>query len=245
MKTERKVSVQDRVRALATHHGAAIDEEIDKFTTSGYKSKFKPASYVKAYELSGSVAKNLVEFYRPHLNELREALVETDPEWRAAYQCTDAQLKRYIEFMEGIVSALDAVVEKAAVQRKPRARKYRPPEVVTKRMKHLPEFPDLGLSGVPVSLIVESQEAWFYDTDKRKLVWYKAADRDGLNVKGTTILNYDDKTSGVRPVRKPAVFFKEHQTGVRALNRAWTMIRGKVSPVKSRTNDNMILLAVG
>lgn len=245
MKTERKATVWDRVRATATIHGAAIDEQIDLFTSGGYKSKFNAAKYIKGYELSGPVVKILAEFYRPHLEELQQALHETDPEWRAAYPCTDKQLARYIEFMEGIVKACDDAVQKAVVQRKPRARKVKPPEVMVVNLKCKVECPELGLFGVPVARIIGAQEAWFYDTDKRKLLFYRAADRDGLSVKGTTILNFDEKTSGSRPVRKPAEFFKDLVVGCRGLARSWAMIRGKVSPIKGRTNDNMLLLAVG
>lgn len=245
MKTERKATVWDRVRATANLHGAAIDEQIDLFVAGGYKSKFSAAKYIKGYELSAPVVKLIGEFYRPHLAELREAEAETDPELRECYRCNDRELKRYIEFMESIVAACDAAVEKAVTQRKPRARKIKPPEVVTLHLKCRPEFPELGLNGVPVASIIDSQEAWFYDTEKRRLVRYVAKDRDGLGVKGTTILNYDEKNSGIRPVRKPAEFFNEHKPGARAFNRAWTMIRGKISPVKSRTNENMVLLAVG
>jgi len=245
MKTERKVTVKDRVRAIANQHGATIDDEIDSFRANGYKSKFNAAKYIKGHQLSGPVAKILSDYFRPHLAEYQAALVETDPEWRACYLCTDKQLERTIEFLKSIVDACDETVKKAVAQRKPRARKVKPPEVVTLNLKCRPEFPELGLFGVPVASIIDSQEAWFYDTEKRRLVRYVAKDRDGLGVKGTTILNYDEKNSGIRPVRKPAEFFKEHMTGARAFNRAWSMIRGKISPVKSRTNENMVLLAVG
>ena len=245
MKTEHKTTVWERVRATATQHGAAIDEEIDRFTAGGYKSKFSAAKYIKGYELSGPVVKILAEFYRPHLNELLEAQAGTDPELRGCYLCTDKQLARYIEFMQGIVDACDVKIEKAAVERKPRAHKVKPPEVLVAKMKHLESIPSLNILGHPIHTVIEAQEAWFFDAEKRKLLWYKALDRDGLTVKGTTILNFDEKTSGSRPIRKPPEFFKDLVVGCRGLTRAWSMIRGKVSPIKGRTNDNMVLLAVG
>ena len=244
MKTVRKTTVWDRVQATATEHGSALDEIIDNFTASGYKNKFNAAKYLKGYELSGPVVKILAQYYRPHLEELREVEAGTDPELTAAYRVTGKALRRYIEFMESLVAACEDVVEKAAVQRKPRARKIKPPEVQVANMKYLVECPELNLVGIPLERLIGSSEAWFYDVEKRKLILYKALDRDGLGAKGTTILNYDEKASGMHTVRKPTEFFKEPMIGYRAFSRAWTMIKGKVTPLKGRTNDAMILLAV-
>lgn len=238
-------SVQERMEATAIKYGAEIDGEIDHFTLSGYKSTFKPKSYFKGYQISGPVAKRLREFYAPHLDELKATLATTDKEEREQYGCSDAALKRYIHFMEGIVEACDIAIEQAKVTRKPRARKIKPPDVLVASMKHLSEIPELGITGHDPETIIGASEAWFYDAEKRKLLWYRATDRDGLSVKGTTILNYDENTSGSKPVRKPEVFFKDLAIGCRGLLRSWNEIRGKVSPIKGRTNDNMILLTVG
>lgn len=245
MKTERKATVWDRVRATANLHGAAIDEQIDLFVGDGCKGKFSTAKYLKGYELSTPVVRLLAEFYRPHLEELRLAASGEDAELREAYRLTDKQLERYVEFVASIVRDCDAVIEKSATQRKPRAKKVIPPEVLVKSMKGRMEYPELGLSGLSPSFVVGAQEAWFYDTEKRRLMQFRAKDLDGLSVKGTTILNFNEGISGSKVIRKPEVFFKEHLIGIKSFTRAWPMIRGKVLPVKGRTNDNMILLVVG
>lgn len=240
-----KLSVQDRIEAAANRHGGDIDAELDAFSLGGYKSNFKPRQYFKAYQISAPIARRLREFYAPHLAELQEALSGVDPELRKAYPCGKRELTRYVEFVEAILAACDGVVEEAKVTRKPRARKVKPPEVLVANLKHLSEVSELGIKSVDTTGLIRAQEAWFYDHAKRKLVWFKAADRDGLSVKGTTILNYDEKTSGAKPVRKPETLFKDLLIGCRGLLRAWNDIRGKTTTITGRTNDNMILLAVG
>jgi len=244
-KPKRKISVWERVQAAARFHGAAIDEQIDLFLSNGYRSKFNLAKYIKGYELSAPVVKILVTFYRPHFEELEFAASGEDVEFRASYPCNDRELKRYLEFVGGLVKACDDFIEKSSSQRKPRAKKVKPPEVVVANLKTTRECVELGIGGYDATKLLGAQEAWFYDIEKRKLILYKAADKDGLGVKGTTITNYDENSSGSRPIRKPSEFFKDLLIGCLGLNRAWHMIRGKISPVKSRTNNNMILLAVG
>ncbi len=238
------VNVRARTEEVARKHGAAIDEEIDKFIANKYKSTFKPQSFMKGFEVSGVVAKRLLEFYTPLANEL-SLVVGGDPEVCEAYHIGIREAQRYFDFVNNIVTACNVVVDRAKATRKPRAKKAQAPAKVVATLKLLLEFETLGLKSLSPESILGSSEIWFYDTEKRKLVIYRAADTDGLGVKGTTILNYNEKTSGMRPVRKPEHFFGHLNLGVRGLLRAWNDIRGKVTPVKGRTNDNMILLAIG
>ncbi len=239
-----KVSVQDRVAALARIHGAYIDEEIDKFVAAGHKGNFNAKNYLKGNEVSGAVARKLAEFYKFNLEELQRIVSNEDPELVEAYSIGKREAKRYLDFMLAIVEACNKVVDVAKGNRKPRSRKVIPLTKVVEKLKYQKAFEPLGITSLSPTAIIGTNEAWFYDTEKRKLVLYRALDIDGLGVKGTTILNYDEKTSGMKNIRKPEQFFKEVGAGFRAYTRAWTLIRGVTAPVKSRTNDNMIILAV-
>ena len=240
------VSVQERMLEAARTHAAEFDAEIDNLTANDFKSEFSAKTYLKGNQVSGPVAKKIGEFYKPLLAELQEAQAGKDEQLTEAYShITKAQMKRFIAFIEQLMSDCNQQAVSAKSQRKPRARKVKPASQLVKKMVYMKEFAPLKLRSVPAEKIIGASELWVYNTVNRKLIVYYGADNGFLGVSGMSITNYDVEKSEVKTLRKPEEFFKGlTSTGKRAMANAWKAVKAKTSSPRARINDEMILVAV-
>jgi len=239
-KTAVVVSIQDRIIEKSREIGGEIDGQIDEFVMSGCPANFK----ISMNGISTPVAKLLADFYRPLLAELQEALEGNDEQLVEGYSnFTKPQLKRFISLIETIIGNCEQA-KKVAV-RKPRARKAKPAGEIVKNLKFKKEDTELGIKSISAPTIVGSNELWVYNTKYRKLQVYRAIEGGMLTVKGTSILNYDTKTSGSKTLRKPAEQLKPMMMmSKRPMNAAYKLIKGTEASPNGRINEECILVKV-
>lgn len=234
-----KISVQDRIKESADKHAVAIDEAIDDFISSK-SGTFDTKQHLMTNDISGPVAKRIADLYQPLYNEI----TSTDPSIQEGYSnFTKLQMRRFVTFVKNI---LDACAQHgvSAVVRKPRVKKAKPAAVVTAKVQYMKEHPELGIKSVEPIKLVGSKEVWLYNVQYRKLSLLKGTDSGILEVRGTSLYNYDLELSGTKTIRDPATFFKTLAIGKRSLATAYKGITTKASPAKARLNDQTIILAV-
>lgn len=234
------VNIQDRILEKSREIGGEIDGQIDDFVTSGCPANFK----VSMNGISTPVAKLIADFYRPLLSELQEVLEGNDEQLVEGYSnFTKPQLKRFISLIETIISNCEQA--KKVVVRKPRARKAKPAGEIVKNLKFKKEDTDLGIKSISAPTIVGANELWVYNTKYRKLQVYRAIEGGMLTVKGTSILNYDTKTSGSKTLRKPAEQLVPMMTmSKRPMNAAYKLIKGTEATPNGRINEECVLVKV-
>jgi len=232
-----KKTVQDRVVDAASAHITVFEGAIDDLIVKG--EDFSAKAYLTSNEVSGAVSKKISDYFKPVLDELN--LIKTDEEIRDAYQhLTTVKIKKLTALVESFV--VDSEQQKvSATVRKPRKTKPKSPAKLVEKLKFMKEFDELKLKSVKPTDLVGANEAWFYDTTKRKLTVYRT-DAGGLSVKGTTILNFDVTASEVKTIRKPETL--KGVTGKRAMNALWKTMKTKGSKPNGRINENMIILVI-
>jgi hypothetical protein len=233
------VSIQDRILEKSHEFGGEIDGQIDDFIEAGCPANFK----IPMRGISAPVAKHIAAFYQPVLEELQETLAGEDEQLVEGYSnFTKPQLKRYIALIESIIANCEQAKK---VVRKPRVRKAKPAGEIVKNMKFKKEDNELGIKSIVAATIVGSSELWVYNTKYRKLQVYRAVDGGLLTVKGTSILNYDTKTSGSKTLRKPEEQLKSMlDMTKRPINTAYKAIKGKEAVPNGRINEECILFKV-
>ena len=243
-KPKATVSIQDRMLTLARTHAGEFDGRIDEFRQNKYKSDFSAKSYLVNNQVSGPVAKKIGDLYAPLVTELTEVLMGKDPQLKEGYShASKREMKRYLEFVNGIVTDCDQQAVSAKSQRKQRASKPKSPLVIVNKMKYMKEYPDLNLVSISPTKILDAEELWVYVPEKRKLVVLYAAGGT-LGVHRTAVTNYDVATSAMKTLRDPEKFFKSlSSTGKRAMANAWKSIKGKELKAKARITDKMLLVA--
>ena len=236
------ISIQQRMEEKAHDLAGEIEGAIDDFVLNDCKSDFSTKNYLLANQVAGPIAKRIGELFVDTAKEIREAIEGDDEQLVEGYSnFNKRELKRFAEFVEGIISDCNQMVQTAKANRAPRKRKEVSPTKLVSKMKFLREFAELNLKSIQPATIIGSSEVWFYNTKYRRVGVYKA-EGTTLSVKGTTIIGFDIKESKAFTLRKPEEFFKGLAMGKRALNNAMKSLKTKPSQPNGRINEECILL---
>lgn len=243
--TAPKPTVRDRVVETISDTIAELEETLDTFTRSGFKSDFNMYNWLKANGLKSIQSKAIVNFYSPLLLELQEAKKKTDADLTEAYKnFTAVEMNRYITFVAMIVNDATAWATNQKTIRKVRVKKAPSVEKVTSKVKYLRESVEYQLASISPATIIGAQQLWVFNTKYRTLTRYDAFDASGLKIQGTTIKNYNE-TSLSKTVRKPQDILKKIVTGSKSsLKKIMDEIKSVGNEPTGRINENTILLKV-
>ena len=196
---------------------------------------FNPAELLKKLEFNAQHARILKDHFKIQLDDL--SLGDADETYGGAVK---ANLLRKI--YTTIISACDAHAQENKPVRKPR--KINPTKMV-KRLKFLAKDDTLHLSSIGPVGIVGATELWVFNTKNRQLIVLRANDADGLRIKGSTILNFDEKTSFGKTMRHPEEKLKDFIALPRLKsNKAFEEIRAVGKNQTGRINKHCLLLKV-
>ena len=240
-----KISIQDRMREKAHDIIGDIEEMIDN-TDYGTKGDFNLYEYLKSNEVPAMYASRIVEKYTPWLGELIEVLEGKDDQLKEAYgYMKKAQIKERVLFFDRLIEDAEKygnVAKKTRAPRKPR------PVSVEKKLKSFKfqkENNEYKVASVNPEKVIGAQELWTFNTKYKTVSVFRALDRGGLQVKGTSIINYDENTSATRGTGRQTE--KIVQTilngGKITLRKLMDELKGNQS-LQFRINENTILLKV-
>ena len=234
-------TIQDRMEEKAYDLAGEIESAIDEFTTTK-TTKFSTKNYLAANQVAAPIAKRIGELFAGRIPEIKEAIAGDDEQLVEGYSnFNKRELKKFLAFLEEIVSDCQQQVQTAKANRAPRKRKAVSPTKLVSKMKFMREFTELSLKSCKPEDILTATELWVYNTKYRKVTVYKS-DGGTLSVKGTTILGFDVKESKTMTLRKPEDFFKGLSMGKRALNGAIKKLTTKPITPNGRINEECILL---
>jgi hypothetical protein len=236
------VSIQERMEEKAHDLAGEIEGAIDEFVLNK-SSTFSTKNYLLSNEVSAPIAKRIGELFHGLRVELLEVIEGDDEQLVEGYSnFTKREMKKFLEFVENIITDCEQQVQTAKASRAPRKRKPQSPTKLVSKLKFLREFADLGLKSIKPETIIGSTEVWYYNTKYRRVGVYKGEGGNPLSVKGTTIIGFDVKESQQMTLRKPEEFFKGLALGKRALNNALKKLTTKPSVPNGRINEECILL---
>lgn len=206
-------SIQDRVKEQAADMSEEIDIAIDGFIMD--PDNFNPKEFKLFNLLRGKGAKPVhtkhikLYFKKSHDELLELASGQADDQIREAYRHHPRKnIKKLIEFYDSIMAACDQIAAEAKVLKKPRAKKVKPADELVSKLKFLLSDTKLGITSVPPAQIVGAQGVVVYNTTTRKLGYYIAKTTSGFGVKGTTLLDFTEKSTQ-KTLRKPLEQLKE------------------------------------
>ena len=243
-------SIQDRVRESAYKMTEEIEDAIDGFQTDpeDFDPKaFKMLNLLKGKEVKAAHARIIKTFYSRDLAELEElASGKGDEQLREAYSHrSKKQIKNLIAFYQEIMMACDMLAQEAKVNRAPRKTKAVPKEKLIAKLKFKKTDEPLKLVSINPVDIIGASELWIFNIKTRKLGKYVATEFNTLNVKGTTITNFDEFKSIQKTIRKPEEKLKEFKAaGKVQLRKFLEDINATDTKMNGRINEETILLKV-
>jgi len=244
------INIQDRIREQAVAMSDEIDEAIDSWIMDpeAFDPKaIKLVSLLRGKGAKAAQARYIKSFFAKGMAELHElASGNADEQLREGYKFASRKnVKKLIEFYEGIASACEQIAAEAKVLKKPRAKKAVPADKLVAKLKFMVRDDKLGIVSVPPAQIVGAQGVVVFNNKTRKLGYYIATSTEGFSVRGTTLLNFTAK-SVQRTLRKPAEQIKEFkdQNTQRRFETWFGKIKTTDTLLNGRFGEDTIILKV-
>lgn len=243
------VSIQDRLREAAVRMTDEIEEAIESFQTDpeAFDPKaFKILNLLKGRQAKAAHARVIKGFYESNYSEITEAIEGKCEQLKEGYShLTKKQLKNIQTFYNEVLSACDMLAQEAKINKKPRIKKSVPAEKLVAKIKYAKTNEPLKLVSVNPVDIVGAKELWVYNIKTRKLGKYVAAEYQELGIKGTSIINFDEKFSVQKTLRKPEEQLKEFKTaGKVQLRKFLEDIKAVDIKLNGRISEETVLLKV-
>ena len=266
-------TIQERIRDQARLQAEALEEWLDGFISD--KKTFDPKGFdfKKHFQKTGVTqahARKLKGFYENELDDFKELerfptagqlkkMSEHEQDMWAQLKegyahLKKADIKMFTTAIEELMTALDFVIDTAKATRAPRKAKPKSATKLVEKLKFLKVDEKFKLASVSPDQIIGATELWVFNVKTRKLGKYVAKNPDptgmgrdgsGLQVKGTTILAYDEEQSIQKTLRKPVDQLKDFKNaGKVKLRKFLEDIATTDTKLNGRCNPETILLKV-
>jgi hypothetical protein len=242
-------NIQDRLRDKMVEAAGEIEGMYDDMIAAGAKmsADYKPITVLRGMNIAPQMVGEIATAWKRRLDELEQVVAGKDAQLVEGYgQFGKLQVKNLVKFAEQVIADCGSYVQIKKVERKPRKKKPVSPEKQTAKFKYLEEFAELKLKSEPVTRLVNGQEAWLYDTKKRKLIYVVADTHAGqFTVKNNNLIGFDPTNSVQKTLRKPAEQIRALlQGGVAQHRKSFKDIRATEVKFNGRGNENLILLKI-
>lgn len=245
------INIQIRIREQAAEIAEDIDYAIDSFNRDPETfdpKAFKIANLLRGKGAKAAQARYIKSFYEAGLNELLE-LTGADPDEQLVEgysHLSKKNVKKLLDFYEGIKAACEQIAAEAKVLKAPRAKKAVPAEKLVAKLKFRVSDDKLGITSVPPAQLIGAQYAVVYNVRTRKFGYYIATNTNGFSVKGTSLTNFTDKSTQ-KTLRKPPEQIKEFKA-LNTQKRVETWYAKEVKTTETvlngRFNEDTVILKV-
>lgn len=238
-----KPTIQEAIAEKAKEYIGDLEGAIDDgFVANKYE--FSLYNDMKAKQLPSQYIQYIRPWAQGKLDEMSEVREGNDKELVEGYSNFNKRhLNAFIKWLEAVIEDCDRFSAFKKANRKPRVTKPKAPSVQVAKLKYMTEYPLLGIKSIAPSTLIGCEQLWIYNTKTRKLGVYKSTSTQGLQVKGTTIQNYDPDQSICKTIRKPEeVIKKVKEAGKIALRKVLTDVKAKEAQMNGRINADIILL---
>jgi hypothetical protein len=244
--TDTVVSIQDHIKRKASECIGELEGQIDDLIITEFKSNVSPYATMTGMDVKAAHTKFIIEHFKTRRVEYDNVLTTEDSDIKEGYSnFTKSQLKKLISYCDQVIVDGMKLAGEAIKTRKPRKRKTKSADQLIVKLNYAKDFADLKITSIDPKTIIGATSLWVYNTKTRKLGVYHALDASGLNIKGSTVLNYSESKSVSKTLRKPEVTVHEVlKAGKVALRNVLTDIRAAEKPLTGRINTDTILLRV-
>ena len=218
---------------------SCIDEFIENLINNSYNKKRSLVKYMKAHRVKKSDCKSILDTCTSMRDELDSILIDKDPELIEGYSyLTTPKIKKLREFVHSLCVDIKSY---STITRK---RKKLTPEKMLQKFQYLEELPKGSLKSFNPERLFDIECFMAYNVKTGDLFYYKTDTK--FEVKGTTLLNFNEKESYCcRVGRKGMSFVVSLTEGVPGrAEKTMAKIKTKKKACTGRFNVNTILLRV-
>lgn len=238
-------TIQDRLAERTSEIIGELEGIFDDVAT-GVKNPTKLYDYLVANNVVQSQLGKYEDVYKTRKAELELAISKKDDQVREGYShLKAADFKRIIAWIDDLLAAVEQYRGVKKATKKARVKKAPSREKVVARLKYAKDNAGLKIVSINPADIIGAQALWVYNVKTRKLGRYVAAAYQTLNVKGTSIVNFDTDKSVSKTLRKPDEKLREFaKAGKVALRKFLDDIKATEAKMNGRISADVVLLKV-
>jgi len=266
-------TIQERIRDQALVQSEAIDDWLDGWFTDRKNFDPKGFDFKKHFQKQGVTqahARKIRSFFEgeiadfkdldrmPTAGQLKKMSEHEQDQWAQLKEgyahLKKAEIKMFVSAIEELLSAIDFVIDTAKATRAPRKAKPKSADKLVEKLKFAKTDDKYKLASINPTEIIGASELWVFNTKTRKLGKYVAKNIDpkgmgragsGLQVKGTTIIGFDETQSIQKTLRKPEEQLKAFKAaGKVALRKFLDDIATTDTKLNGRCNPDTVLIKV-
>lgn len=218
---------------------SSIDEELDRLICNGYKpTGFDIEDWINKNSPSSSHLSTIQERFL----RLTEEIIDEDDQIQESYShLSEDQYTALLTFCTNIISAKKVRTTRATTRKK----KAIPPAKQVSKLKYADSDSNNNVISVKPTEIPGSKVVWVWNKKYRMIGAYYAEEGKEIAVKGSTLLNFDEKTSVWKKVRKPEVIIPQMISANKsAMKKTLENLTSKASVMNGRFNSDTCILKV-
>ena len=239
-------TIQDRLNEKMSATLGELEGHFDDVVTD-VKNDFKPYDFLVSQNVPQAQLGKVETAFDKTRAEFEAAQAKQDDQLIEAYKhLKAADYKRIYAWLDELQQAVEQYRGVKKATKKLRVKKSPSKEKLVAKLKYAKESKELKLVSINPVDIVGAAELWVYNTKTRKLGKYvPGAYKDGISVKGTTILDFDETKSVQKTLRKPEQQLIEFmKSGKVQLRSFLTNIKATETKLNGRINADVLLLKV-
>ena len=239
-----KPSVRDYMQDKIAEVIGDLEGAVDAFLKED--KEFDLYNYLQANSIPKPYCKDIDEWARKRGTEFTEVYKTTDKDTKDGYSnISRRQQANLVKMFGAFIVDLEKYTQFKKANRKPRVTKAKPPAVQVARIKFKKEDTELGIKSVNPSEMVGASQVWVYNVKYKRLAAYRSDSVLGIQVKGSTLQNYDPDMSECRSIRRPEAFLKVLLDASKVkLRKLLSDLTTKGYDVTGRINDECIIVRV-
>jgi|TARA_R110000868_G_scaffold14088_9_gene65895 hypothetical protein len=208
-------NIQERLQEATEDKLEELEQWIDDFLRDPKANPLKdkqPLAYFKSKEMNLGHARFIQKWYEGAMSELEELVTlpiankQDDMQQQLAEgynHFTKLQQKELHDFYKRLFQALDILRAEKKQVRPVRKVKQKSAVELVKRLKFKVSDSVYGIASVPPAELIGATVAVVFNTKNRKLGVYYAENGQVFQVRGTTLLFFDENKSVQKTIRKP------------------------------------------
>jgi hypothetical protein len=237
-------SVRDYMQDKIAEVIGELEGAVDAFLKED--KEFDLYNYLQANSIPKPYCKDIDEWARKRGMEFTDVYKTTDKDTKDGYSnISRRQQANLVKMFGAFIVDLEKYTQFKKANRKPRVTKAKPPAVQVARIKFKKEDTELGIKSVNPSEMVGASQVWVYNVKYKRLAAYRSDSVQGIQVKGSTLQNYDPDMSECRSIRRPEAFLKVLLDASKVkLRKLLSDLTTKGYDVTGRINEECIIVRV-
>ena len=223
-----------------------LEGMLDEWTndTKASVKKFPIAMVLRGENIPVSATGSIKDWLTKQRDEYKEAYDKTCPQMVEGYSyLSKPALRNRIKALDELLNELVLYKSSKSAARKPRVKKPKSAIKQVQRLKYLNESKDHAIVSCDPTRIIGANTFFAFNTKYRRLTVFKARNRDGFTVSGSTIKDFDEDTSFAITLRKPNDYLPTIASKTeKQIEKALKELKTKRKSANGRINQDTILI---